>query len=187
MSDEYKMDGLNLPSQIPVDYDYGRRNEFDLDDSSAFSVASSQYNFQMENGRLYHRYRDVEHPFPYDHQARENEEVFHTLMLFILDNKHFVAPVDTASLRNVLDLGTGLGLWVEDVAEGNPCCNVLGVDTAPREQSVLPNAEFMVFDVTNNDWIFNSPDTKFDLIHIRSLYAVLNHDSWPHLYKECFQ
>ena len=69
----------------------------------------------MENGRLYHRYRDVEHPFPYDHQARENEEVFHTLMLFILDNNHFVAPVDATNLKNVLDLGTGLGLWVEDV------------------------------------------------------------------------
>lgn len=188
MSGKDQMDNLNLPSQIPVDLEYSLYGAIDPeDDTSAFSIASSQYNFQMENGRLYHRYRSVDHPFPYDDQARENEKVFHALMMHLLDDKYFVAPVDPNKLRNVLDVGTGLGLWVEDVADQYPDCHVLGVDTAPHEPSVVPNAEFMNFDITQDDWTFNSPNSKFDLIHIRSLFAVLGPENWIDLYRECFE
>ncbi|ETN46838.1 uncharacterized protein HMPREF1541_01027 [Cyphellophora europaea CBS 101466] len=178
-----KMDDLSLPSEIPVDEDYGLSRDLDYDDGSAYSIASTKYNFTWENGRLYHDYK-AGHPFPYDERSQENEEVLHEMMLYIQDDKYFAAPVDGDQLKNVLDLGCGLGLWSEGVADRYPECNVLGVDSAPRNDPIIPNCQFELADVTE-EWLFVNPSTKFDLVHIRSLFASLKLEDWLPLYKQC--
>jgi hypothetical protein len=186
-----KMEQLQLPEEIPVDEDYARlaqageeEEEEEADLSSAFSMASSKYNFHWENGRLYQDYRSG-HPFPHDDKAQENEMVLHAMLMFIMEDKLIAAPVDEESLRHVLDVGTGMGLWAEDVADKYLECQVVAVDMVPREDSVRPNCEFLCFDVTQ-DWIFNKP-VKFDLIHMRCLFASIPPDHWPQLYKQCLE
>lgn len=183
-----KMEQLQLPDEIPVDEAYARlagaEEQEDADLSSAFSMASSKYNFHWENGRLYQDYRSS-HPFPYDDIAQENERVLHAMIECILEDKLIAAPVDADGLRNVLDVGTGMGLWAEDVADRFPDCEVVAVDMVPHEDSVRPNCEFLCFDVVQ-DWIFNRP-VNFDLIHIRCLFASLPPDHWPQLYKQCLE
>jgi hypothetical protein len=180
-----KMDDLNLPSEIPVDEAYGQSADLDYDDESAYSIASTKYNFTWENGRLYHDYKSG-HPFPYDERSQENEQVLHEMMLYILDDKYFAAPLDPNQLKNILDVGSGLGLWAEGVADRYPEINVLGVDSAPCSDSLIPNCEFELADVTE-EWLFTKPGVKFDLIHIRSLFASLKPDDWLPMYKQCLE
>jgi hypothetical protein len=179
------MDDLNLPNEIPVDEDYSRSVDPDYDAGSAYSIASTKYNFTWENGRLYHDYK-AGHVFPYDERSQENEEVLHELMLYLLDDKYFAAPVDGEQLRNVLDIGSGLGLWTEGVADRYPDCEVVGVDSAPNSDSLIPNCRFELADVTE-EWLFVKPETKFDLIHIRSLFASVRQGEWLALYKQCLE
>ena len=184
--DPSKMDHVET-ERIPVDETYAQLGSRDEDDdaSSAFSIASTKYNFHWESGRLYHDYRSV-HPFPYDDVSQENERVLHSLVLFLLEDKLIAAPADPRTFKNVLDVGTGLGLWAEDVADRYENCQVLGVDTV-SQTTVLPNCHFIPgFDVVE-EWVFDNPNINFDFIHIRSLFASLAAERWPQLYRQCFQ
>lgn len=179
------MNNLNIPSVIPVDESYGRV-QFALDDeedaSSIYTVASSTYNFRMEHGRRYYDYRDG-HPFPYDEVSEENEITMHHMMLLLLDNKYYLSPVPESSLGCVADVGTGLGLWAEGVAERYPNTKVVGIDKAPHERPIFPNCSYILADATD-EWILDVPSMKFDLVYIRSLFGVKD---WPALYKQCFE
>src|SRR4051794_819893 len=119
MDMDMDMDNLYIPNTIPVDESYGRV-QFGLDDevdsASIYSVASSAYNFRIEHGRRYHDYK-AGHPFPYDAVSEENEILMHHMMLLLLNNKDYLSPIPESSLRCVADVGSGLGLWAEGVAE----------------------------------------------------------------------
>jgi len=179
------MDDLNIPSVIPVDESYGRfagLEEEDRDASSAYSVASSAYNFRMENGRRYHDYRDG-HPFPHDEVSEENEMAMHEMCLLLLDDRYYLSPIDESSLRCIADIGTGHGLWAEGVAEKYPDAQVVGMDLTPHARNVHPNCSFILADATE-EWVLDDPNMKFDLVHIRSLFGGVR--DWPALYKNCF-
>jgi SAM-dependent methyltransferase len=179
------MDNLYIPNTIPVDESYGRV-QFGLDDevdsASIYSVTSSAYNFRMEHGRRYHDYK-AGHPFPYDAVSEENEILMHHMMLLLLDNKDYLSPIPESSLRCVADVGSGLGLWAEGVAERYPDAKVVGIDTTPHERSINPNCSYIMSDATE-EWVLDDPSMKFDLVHIRSLFGVKD---WPELYTQCFE
>ncbi|KIW43922.1 hypothetical protein, variant [Exophiala oligosperma] len=181
----HAMDDLNLPTVIPVDENYGRFSvleEEDRDASSAYSMASSAYNFRMENGRRYHDYKDG-HPFPHDEVSEENEITMHEMCLLIFEDKYFLSPVDESNLRAVADIGTGRGYWAEGVADRFPDAQVVGMDLTPHARNILPNCSFMLADATE-DWVLDDPSMKFDLVHIRSLFGGVR--DWAALYKNCF-
>ena len=108
------------------------------------------------------------------------------MFLRIFNNHPYIAPIKTP--RNIIDLGTGTGLWASLVAdwfdgeEGRHYATVKGVDLAPQtESSVQPNLEFEVDDITK-DW---ASQTLYDLVHIRLLWGVIN--DWPKVYAESFR
>jgi methylase of polypeptide subunit release factors len=60
-----------------------------------------------------------------------------------------VHPSSSYCLR-VVDVGTGSGLWVIEVAHEYPSAHVVGFDISKIERNDVPsNAEFIVGDVTN--------------------------------------
>jgi len=72
-----------------------------------------------------------------------------------------------------VDIGTGSGKWVLEVAEEWPSARVVGLDLSPIQPTLVPsNAEFIVEDV-NQGIGFN--DASTDLVHSRypSLFAAL--------------
>ena len=181
-----KMEELNLPTHIPVDEDYAGTRELDIDDAdSVLSIASSKYNSTWEHGRLYQDYK-TGYVIPMDDGSQKNEEVFDAMMLCILDDRHFFAPVDGNSLRNVLDVATGLGRWAENVADAYPDCNVVGLDLAAIN-TVIPNCKFEVLDIIQVPWELNYLNTKFDFVHLRNLFATLSDEEWPKIYQQCFE
>jgi trans-aconitate methyltransferase len=102
-----------------------------------------------------------------------------------LDDKPYIAPIENPG--NIIDLGTGTGLWASLVADrfdgtDRPLATVVGVDLAPQqESSVQPNLEFEVDDITK-DW---ASQTLYDLVHIRLLWGVI--DDCPKVYEESFK
>jgi hypothetical protein len=185
-SDKDNMDDLNIPAVIPVDESYGRFSlleEEDRDASSAYSVASSAYNFRMENGRRYHDYREG-HPFPTDEVSEENEITMHEMCLLLLDDRYYLSPIDESSLHCIADIGTGHGLWAEGVAERYPDAQVVGMDLTPHARNIQPNCSYILADATE-EWVLDDPTMKFNLVHIRSLFGGVR--DWPALYKNCFE
>ncbi len=116
------------------------------------------------------------------------------------DGKLYVAPL-TPPIANVLDFGTGTGIWAIEVrrylspvqpgmltfgpiqfADEHPNASVLGTDLSPVQPSyVPPNCSFIVDDV-ESDWTFSK---QYDFIHSRFLVVAM-HD-WPRYFRQAFQ
>ncbi|KAK3389960.1 S-adenosyl-L-methionine-dependent methyltransferase [Podospora didyma] len=72
---------------------------------------------------------------------------------------------------NVLDIGTGTGIWAAEFAVNYPASRVLGVDlNAPSSNVPPPNCTFAALDAENDDqWDALIPEGTYDLIHTRLL------------------
>lgn len=67
-----------------------------------------------------------------------------------LDGKLHLCPLDDP--KEVLDLGTGTGIWCIDMADEYPDCQVLGTDLSPVQPNwAPPNCRFEVDDF-EQDW-----------------------------------
>lgn len=117
----------------------------------------------LTGGQLYRapvtdRLRQEQHQH-HQHQQQQQEEEQE-------QNPHNNNP-DTRQTR-ILDLGTGTGSWVLDMAEDFPQAEIIGVDLSPIQPNwAPPNCKFFVDDI-ESDWTF-TPDESFDFIHARTL------------------
>ncbi|KAL1876350.1 hypothetical protein VTK73DRAFT_9529 [Phialemonium thermophilum] len=140
--------------------------DLDLEDitrpSSSMSVTSSVYRFVEEFGRTFHGYKQGKYFLPNDEVDLQHaiaKQLFGKLAL---------APIDQP--RQVLDIGTGTGIWAVEFAEENPKSNVLGTDLSPIQPDYVPaNCRFEIDDV-EDEWAFGQP---FDYIHGRYLSPFL--------------
>lgn len=102
-------DGINARRED--DFDDG----YDTDDSAAStSLASSARDFIYENGRRYHSYRAGTYMFPNDEMEQDREDLKHAMFLKLFNKTLHFAPVPQEGVFNVLDLGTGTGIWALD-------------------------------------------------------------------------
>jgi SAM-dependent methyltransferase len=87
------------------------------------------------------------------------------------------------SLKNILDVGTGTGIWAVDMADQYPAASVVGVDLSPIQPSfVPPNCAFEVDDITL-EWTYQ--DESFDFIHIREMFGSI--PDWDYFFEQCFR
>jgi methylase of polypeptide subunit release factors len=84
----------------------------------------------------------------------------------LLGGELYNAPI-TSSPQNILDLGTGTGIWAMDISEKFPGAHVIGNDISPIQPNwVAPNIEFILEDF-ETEWQFER--NHFDFIHARCL------------------
>ncbi|TAQ87970.1 hypothetical protein B7494_g3709 [Chlorociboria aeruginascens] len=122
---------------------------------STATVRSSIYDYVVENGRTYHRYKAGTYLLPNDISEQER-----------LDNRLSIAPIPPP--QRVLDIGTGTGIWAIEFASLHPQADVLGSDLSPIQPDyVPPNCRFEVDDAEDN-WTYTQ---KFDYIHGRLLFS----------------
>ncbi|RDW58611.1 S-adenosyl-L-methionine-dependent methyltransferase-11 [Coleophoma cylindrospora] len=135
--------------------------------TSTSSITSSIMKYRVENGRTYHAYKDGAYAFPNDEIENDRLDLQHHQITLTFGGKLFTAPISKEKrLHNVLDVGTGTGIWAIDFADENPETKVIGVDLSPIQPSyVPPNLVFQIDDLESN-WTFAE---KFDFIYSRMM------------------
>jgi SAM-dependent methyltransferase len=134
----------------------------DDDDSDMQSLTNSVVDYPVEWGRSYHRYKEDSYLYPNDADERERMNLQLDCVKRVLNGKLFLSPVQNP--EKVLDIGTGTGKWVVEVADMFPKAKVFGTDLSPiQPENVPPNVFFEISDCTDDEWGFKVG--SFDMIH----------------------
>lgn len=171
-----------LERQIEADSLDSRDSALGSDTETVYteSVRSEFLQSLRENGRGYHRYRDGIYILPDDEREQERLDMQHAMFLRSFGNNLYLAPVER--MKEVLDLGTGTGIWAIDMADEHPEANILGVDLSPIQPSwIPPNCKFEIDDF-DGEWTFPQ---KFDLIHGRMM--ITGSADFPRLFQQSFE
>jgi len=118
--------------------------------SSSTSLESAITNYQFEHGRRYHAYQAGKYSFPNDEKELNRMDIEHHNQRLQMGGALHLCPLENP--EEVLDLGTGTGIWCIDMADLYPTAQVLGTDLSPVQPSwVPPNCRFEVDDF-ELDW-----------------------------------
>ncbi|TGZ78004.1 S-adenosyl-L-methionine-dependent methyltransferase [Ascodesmis nigricans] len=134
--------------------------------SSTQSLSSSIWDHVYANGRKYHRKSEEngQYLLPADEDELNRLDMVHHLQLETLDGELHKAPIE-GDPCNVLDCGTGTGIWALDFGTIHPGSHVIGVDLAPNQPAwTYPNVEFHTDDL-EKEWTFQK--NHFNYIHSR--------------------
>ncbi|KAI1779354.1 S-adenosyl-L-methionine-dependent methyltransferase [Hypoxylon cercidicola] len=154
--------------------------ESDAASTASTSVSSSIWDFSFENGRRYHKFREGRYNFPNDDVEQERETMKHAMVKMLCKQLHF-APIGDGP-QEILDVGTGTGIWAIEMGDAYPTANVLGIDLSPiQPQWVPPNVRFMVDDV-ESPWLH--PKNHFDYIHSR--HTIMAIKDWDKLLRTSY-
>ncbi|OHW92242.1 methyltransferase domain-containing protein [Colletotrichum incanum] len=146
--------------------------------SSTASVSDSVREYREIHGRSFTQKTD--YWGPNDEQQNDALDFNHYWITDFLDGRLFLSPIGD-NPQNVLDIGTGTGIWAIDFADTFPSANVIGVDISPIQPSwVPPNCRFQIDDF-EKEWTFNH---DFDFIHARNLEGCIA--NLPGLFEQCF-
>ncbi|KAI9167115.1 putative methyltransferase tdiE [Paramyrothecium foliicola] len=139
-----------------------------------------------DTGRRYQAFLQGRYGMPNDDLEQSREAIKHKLYVdYILEGKLLLAPIGDYP-QKIVDLGTGVGFWAQDVAEHFPSARVIGTDISPIQPHwTAPNVEFRVEDLEDE----HRPWTKIygdaDLIHVRALLQTLRDPC--RLLQRCFE
>jgi methylase of polypeptide subunit release factors len=90
---------------------------------------------------------------PNDKTEQHRLDMQHQLFCFSLNGKLHLAPVTAP--QNVLDIGTGAGIWAVDYALANPGAKVLSTDLSDIRPAFVPsNCSFQVSDA-EDEWDYD--------------------------------
>jgi hypothetical protein len=171
----------------------------DHQSSGSTSIASSVRDYAFENGRRYHKFHEGTYQFPNDESEQEREDMKHGMLLNLCGGRLHFAPLENP--QNIIDLGTGTGIWAIDsrlippiirrtdtnthmkVGDQYPSAAILGVDLSPIQPPwVPPNVRFIVDDV-ESPWVY--PKNHFDLIHAR--HSAQSFKNFPKLLARAYE
>lgn len=135
MDNEYEQNLQPEEAQGDVDSALG-------DDQSSLtqSLRSSLLESVKENGRGYHRYKSTTgnyYVFPEDEAEQDRLDLQHEMFLFTFGRKLYNAPLEKEQLKEVLDLGTGTGIWAVDFADEFPNAQVIGTVRRSDSRDIL--------------------------------------------------
>jgi hypothetical protein len=67
-----------------------------------------------ENGHRYHAYKSGSYYFPNDESEQDREDLKHAMCLTLFKGTLHFAPIPEQGCPNIIDLGTGTGIWAID-------------------------------------------------------------------------
>ncbi|KAF2764740.1 S-adenosyl-L-methionine-dependent methyltransferase [Teratosphaeria nubilosa] len=108
-------------------------------------------------------------------------DMAHEKYSLLLHKRRYLAPISDDP-QQILDLGTGTGIWAMDMADTFPSAQVTGVDIAPIQPTLVPpNCQFEVDDI-EQPW--THPENSFDFIFARDI--ILSIRDYPSLISEAY-
>ncbi|KAE9365763.1 S-adenosyl-L-methionine-dependent methyltransferase [Stipitochalara longipes BDJ] len=155
-------------SALEVDSTPSTRDISDADSfvsnlSSTNSATSSIYDFVEEHGRTYHRYKQGKYVLPNDIEEQNRLDLQHQMALKVLEGRLHLAPIGN-TVKNVLDVATGTGIWAIEFAQQYPDASVTGTDLSPIQPEFVPDNCRFEIDDAEDEWVYSK---QFDYIHIR--------------------
>lgn len=96
------------------------------------------------------------------------QDVQHLMFKLILDGKLSLAPF-VGDPAEVLDIGTGTGVWAMDFAREHPGSTVIGSDLSLVQKGTPPPNCSFVREDAEEPWVH---DTLFDYIHLRLVFCM---------------
>ncbi|KAJ6160954.1 hypothetical protein N7470_004350 [Penicillium chermesinum] len=146
------------------------------------SLTDSVTDYPMENGRRYHKYHEGAYPYPNDEQELDRLDMQHHMFRLVLDNRLYNVPLKDP--KQILDVGTGSGIWPMELAHEFPGAAITGTDLSPVQPSeVPPNVHFLIDDATEEEWLWE-PD-HFDFIHIGHMVGAV--PSYKQILRQAFK
>ena len=107
------------------------------------------------------------YPLPHNSEEKSRLDAQHASYKYHLGT-NVVPPISPDVATQIIDVGTGSGVWVVEVAKEFPGARVTGIDLVYPvfEDGELPpdNSAFVVGDVMNG---LQVPDGTVDLVHSR--------------------
>ncbi|KAK4060194.1 uncharacterized protein Triagg1_10856 [Trichoderma aggressivum f. europaeum] len=150
--------------------------------SASTSAMSSVRDYMFENGRRYHRFREGSYNFPNEDVEQEREDMKHAMVKLLCNQKLHFAPIG-ANPQEILDIGTGTGIWTIEMGDRFPSAHILGIDLSPIQPDWLPpNVRFMIDDV-ESPWLHSR--NHFDYIHSR--HTVMAIRDWMKLFRRAIE
>jgi SAM-dependent methyltransferase len=115
-------------------------------------------------------------------EEEDNRLNFQHYALFHAIGNHYVAPV-SPPLHTVLDVGTGTGIWANEMATLFPASLVVGLDlsTSSFREPIPDNCFLRAGNVLTG---LPFPDAFFSFTHQRLLTAGVPADKWPQVIHE---
>ncbi|KAF7363552.1 S-adenosyl-L-methionine-dependent methyltransferase [Mycena sanguinolenta] len=137
--------------------------------------------------RNYQTYPGSKYALPHDDLERQRLLLQHNTLKNLFENRLVLAPVILDHNDKVLDVGTGPGLWITDLATNvDSSVAMIGIDIEPRlfPASSPKNIEFRVESVTSlpSEWT-----ETFSFVHQRCLMLALQVSQWPQAIQEIFR
>ncbi|KAH3913942.1 hypothetical protein HBH56_096300 [Parastagonospora nodorum] len=149
--------------------------------SETASLTSSIMKGRYENGRRYHAYQDGIYMFPDDEQEQDRLDIKYASLQNVFSDKIVFAPLEDP--QQILDIGTGTGIWAIDAGELFPGATVTATDLSPIQPTwVPPNVKFEIDDAEQT-WTWD--DNFFDLVHLRTMTGCIR--NWDKLFAQAFR
>lgn len=139
--------------------------------------------FEERGDRLFHSHGRSPYPLPIDADEQHRLNRQHALLRGFLDN-HYVGPVTEVlrpgARRHVIDLCTGTGRWVMDMAAIFPHVHFDGCDIVPiQTRNPLDNVTFEMHDIADR---FRHRNGTVDFVHARDISLCVR--NYPALIRE---
>ncbi len=139
------------------------------------SVASFGGEATYKRGRRF--LKDSPYLLPKDLGERERLNLQHYVLFYAQGYKHYMAPVPR-NVRDILDVGTGTGIWGSEMAARFPNACVTGLDIEPP---CSPSATRRLnFRFVQGDLLHGLPfeEASFDYVHQRLLSLAIPDDKF---------
>lgn len=110
----------NAPIEVDPDLHAGSVTSDDgyetdtVNTRASTSISSSVRDYNFENSRRYHKFKEGAYVFPNDEPEQEREDMKHAMILHLCGGRLHLAPLDNP--QSILDVGTGTGIWAIDSA-----------------------------------------------------------------------
>ncbi|KAI9597829.1 S-adenosyl-L-methionine-dependent methyltransferase [Syncephalis fuscata] len=132
-------------------------------------------------GRQYLDMDGVAYRLPIDSEEMDRLDSLHYLMRSVTGVNYF-AP--TEKMTRCIDLGTGSGIWLMEMASEHTNCDFTGVDIIlPPTTDLKPaNCKFATANILEG---LPYPDSSFDFVHHRFLNLAIPDQIWPIYVHEC--